>query len=325
MLNIKKKSAFTLVEVLISIGLSSFILVSMFKLYQNIVSNIDYSREAMILNRKACLLFEQLERDISASFIPFLHQKDSEKNSKDKKQIKFFEGKIYEDLRQRINKKYWDFFKNINFITTNPLDVYNQKKVRFVRVMYELVKDKKASTKDIAVYSLFRKETLDLKNAEFKVPEEDGDKNYKKINKYLVADKVKSMFVKYITIEEKKEKERKTFFDPRKTVDTQSVSSFVWGEKKESKDKGQEKQVVPAFVFIKIIFWDDKLKSEHSFETTIPIFSFPTLQLDEKKQAQKADENKDDTAQNTSAANNANTPANQNIKNVPSPVSGGSK
>ncbi len=312
MIKIKGKKAFTLIEVLIALAISSFIMVSMFSIYQNMVGSINRTREIMILNRKVCLLFDQIEKDLSAAFIPKLHEeekikkqeddkKEEGKKEEEKKKINFFSGEIYEGQGRRIEGKRWEFFKNVNFITTNPLEIYGQKRVRLVRVMYELEKDKQKSTRDKTSYVLFRKETQDLENIKFKELEEGINREEKHaIRKYLVADNIKELFVEYVTIREKKEKERRTFFDTGKRVDQEQVRSFVWGLQEEAKKKEKEKkkgQEVPSFILVKIVFWDDELVDQHSFEDMIPIPTFPTLIEDGEKEDKKKDEEKKTTPQ----------------------------
>ncbi len=237
----KKKQAFTLIEVVISIAISSFIMIAMIQVYRNVVRYIERTRQLNYTNKKVWLLFDQLEKDISNSFIPKDinldasyyakasadakamadrskdKEKDSDKKNKDKtdkkeetkkpvplkkgkeKTVNFFKIDIFEDegIREKGQKR--ELFKSINFITTNPLLIYREKKRRIVRVMYELVKDKGKSTYDKNVYNLYRRETLDLKNIKFEEPEEYGKiKKEDFIQTYLVASNIKYMSLQAI-------------------------------------------------------------------------------------------------------------------------------
>ena len=188
----KRKQAFTLLEVLISLSISTFILLGMVQIYSNVVSFISRTHDTMYLSQRVFILFGQFENDITTAFISDFHEpikpkagqasETKEKEVKDilpkqsKQDYNCFVGQINEDERERIRGKSWDLFKSLNFINTNPLQVYSQNYPRLVRVKYELLKNKKKSTSDINVYSLFRKETLNIKNFDFKLPEDTAIK-----------------------------------------------------------------------------------------------------------------------------------------------------
>ena len=75
-----KRTAFTLLELLIAIALASFIMLGMFKLYQGVVRYTQNVRNMMSVNRKVCLLFNQLERDLTSAYIPTLSKKEKMAN-----------------------------------------------------------------------------------------------------------------------------------------------------------------------------------------------------------------------------------------------------
>ncbi|MCK4650974.1 prepilin-type N-terminal cleavage/methylation domain-containing protein [Candidatus Babeliales bacterium] len=283
----RKEKAFTLLEVLIAISISTFIIFAMTQVYRNVVRYISKNRELMSLNRKVCLLVDQMEKDLTCAFIPKLskngpvkkNQKSGKevvkKEKKKKEKISFFKVEIYEDETRRVKGKRWELFKNINFITTNPLLVFEQNCQRFIRVSYKLIKDKETSTREKVSYNLFRKETLNLENEEFLVFEE-GVKKEKEdlIHTYLVAKNIKDFYLQCVELKIKSDESQS------EKVEYEQVRTFVWKdeEEKESSKKEKEKKrkscIVPQKVEIVVNFWDEELRYEHSFECSIPIFSY---------------------------------------------------
>ncbi len=313
---LKRKTAFTLVEVLIALAISSFIVFGMIQLYRNLVGFLDHSRDKMILNRKSCLLIDQIQKDISSSFVSKFQEEVAKKqpgkpaekvstqevavqNKDKKKDQKYFVGDVYDGEYRRIDGKKWDLFKSINFICTNPLQVYGERKPRLVRIKYELLKDKQRSLRDKTSYNLIRKETYDLDNFDFKDPEELKAKEQKDIKKdiirtFTIAEDIKEFYFEYVSV---KPQEEKTSRDSRNREE-EEIRSFVWDldfikknfsqKKDEKKDDEQTDYIVPQKIDFMIVFWDEQLVRESSFRGAIPIFSYPTLK--EEVQAPKTEQ-----------------------------------
>ena len=146
-----------------------------------------------------------------------------------------------------------------------------------MRLMYELVLNKAKSQRDKPSYQLLRKETYDIENVKMKVSEFDYEKSQKKVVRtYVIADTIKAMYVEYVTYkkEDKEKKEQKT--DKSKETQ-QEIRSFTWGEKEDSKG------VVPHRIEVRVDFWNDAMTRHHTFQTTIPVWSYPTVDEKEKK------------------------------------------
>ena len=311
---LKKRTAFTLVEVLIALAISSFIVFGMIQLYRNLVGFLDYSRDKMILNRKSCLLIDQIQKDISSSFVSKFQEEVAKKQpgkpaeevavqKKDKKKDqKYFVGEVYDGEYRRINGKKWELFKSINFICTNPLQVYGERKPRLVRIKYELLKDKQRSSRDKTSYNFIRKETYDLDNYDFKDSEElkaNEKKDTKKhiIRIFTIAEDIKELYFEYVSVKPQEE-EKKT---SRSKHEEEEIRSFVWDldfikknflkKKDEKKDDEQTDYIVPQKIDFMIVFWDEQLVRESSFSGAIPIFSYPSLK--EEAQAPKAEQSKE--------------------------------
>ena len=288
-----RRSAFTLIELIIAFSLSSFVILGMMQSYQNVVNFINNTGNLLFFNKRACLLIDQMEKDLSASFIPTLY----EEQEKDKKKAhRFFVAKSNEDDFFKIEGERKKLFQSLSFITTNPLQIFEQQKVRLVRVGYKLEKDKAKSNQEKNVYNLFRYETYDINNVEFKEKEMldiTKDDRYKyHINKILVGANVKNLFIKYF-YEVDNKRNKTVFFSEDNEKDK---NTFVWGEKEEQKNS------VPKGLEIYITLWGEKLRRETFFEFFIPIFSYPTIKesLQEKKpedHGEKEDLNKKEDKQ----------------------------
>lgn len=59
------KRGFSLLEMMIALAVSSFIMLGMIQSYRNALNTLKNARELLVINRKIALLFNQLERDIT--------------------------------------------------------------------------------------------------------------------------------------------------------------------------------------------------------------------------------------------------------------------
>ncbi len=335
----KQHQGFTIIELLIALFLSSFIMIGMIQSYRNAVSSLGVCRESMAINRKVCLLLNELERDFTSMFVPYPtkeiipeSEKDDpkvkEKQQKEEAQKKEEEDKkkneqkksageglvkdkdneiketkkkfeplknaimshVYEDESRRIHGKKFDLFKNINFITTHPLQVYGDKRVRLVRVMYELVKDKKKSKPGAMCYHLYRKETPDIENFKMKEDEEAVALGRSKIRTHLVADNIKEMFIELITIKPPDEEEQSSNKKNEEKKE-EEIRLFVWGEKDFTVGS------VPKALDVRMIFWDDAIKRTHEFQFYVPVFSYPTEEPEDNEEKQVLSEKNNEDKQ----------------------------
>jgi hypothetical protein len=301
-------ASFTLIELLLAISISSFVMVGMMQGQRNVIKYMTGTRKLMVINRKVCLLFNQMERDFSSAIIPHLatEEKDVEKKEPEKKEEKekktpkvtpeekekekednkFYFATVYEDEKRRIEGKQQQLLQHITFITTHPLQVYGQKVVRLVRIMYQLKLDREKGTKDKPSYQLWRKETTDLLNADFKQVEVAETKKPEHIiRSHLVADNLKELYIESVMPPQPKKDEKKGA--PGDLGEEKMVASFVWGDKKETID------VLPQFVTIRLSFWDEDQKNDYFFECDVPILAYPArIEKPEAKEEKKKKEEK---------------------------------
>jgi len=312
----KLRRSFTIIELLISISLSSFIMLGMMQLYRNVARYLENTREMMNSNRKVCLLFNQLERDFSTAFVFDAQEeekkgkeaiaiggaeenpeekgeqeassdKGSEKSKEEAKKAAEKKAKLRRSyffaLRDeradpfKIDGKRYELFKDATIICTNPLQVFGQKMVRLMRVKYELTVDKEKSKGELLTYKLWRKETADLANEKMVIDEHIPKEKVKPVRTYLIADHIKSFFIEYVSVK-KNTKAKKEAGEPEQT----EIRSFSWGDKKELEG------IVPQRIEVRVEFWNDALSASYPFHTIFPILSYATMKEEKEKKKEKA-------------------------------------
>jgi prepilin-type N-terminal cleavage/methylation domain-containing protein len=299
-----KPRAFTLLEVMIALSLSCVVVFGMLQTYRNLMSYLDKVRDILIANRQVCLLFNQMERDFNTAFIPPIYKiiakeddnvaKAPEKKTLSKeeqekeKQLEVEKYKNYflatydeQDVRRNEGRSVYPF-KSVALINTNPLQVYGQRRVRMVRVMYELKLDKEKSRRDAQCYQLWRKESTDIDNIKMKINEFSAPTEMEKahpIRTHLVADNIKNFYLEYVF----KEKTPDNKSDDKDKKPVEKKRFFSWGDRKETMG------IVPAQVDVFIEFWNMQLTHSCAFRTSFMILSYPTNREEAKKDAEKED------------------------------------
>ncbi|MBU4270129.1 prepilin-type N-terminal cleavage/methylation domain-containing protein [Candidatus Dependentiae bacterium] len=254
----KKNKAFTLLEVIISLGISAFIIFGVMRIYLNLQNIIDKTYLNSKYNKKVYIFLNQIEKDISTMLAIDSHdeidkkQDNKKENKKDEKKDNknYLKTAVYDIESFKYMGKKYEIFKSLSFISTNSYEIYDEKNVKLVRVGYFLEKNKEKSVKDNIVYKLFRKETYDLNNIDFKSSDDFKDS---KIRSFLIADNIKEFSIEYQLL--KKEDKNK------------EINLFTWGQKDETKN------LLPNYAFLVVSFWNDKLTESYFFTRLINIFS----------------------------------------------------
>jgi Type II secretory pathway, pseudopilin PulG len=307
----KKKSAFTLLELLISIAISAFIITAMMQSIRNAQKTLSRSRAILQVNKTVCILFNQIERDFNTALSPQLSSKETTtqdsadgkktepkkdeaaetkkepeaaetKDKKKKEETNFFIGETAEGESKLIDGKSYSLFKSVSFVNTNPFQVWGEKRVRLVRIGYELVPIKNKSSRDITLYDLFRKETSDLTNEKFKENKEPTPgKEQADIKKYLVASNIKEMYLEY-QMKKPQDKTKQTHLTPTaEQPEEELIKSFAWGNTEETQNKE------PQQVALRITFGSSDVYGEKTYQCIIPIF--PVQITKEKKPKPEVD------------------------------------
>ncbi len=281
------RRAFTIIELLISLSLASGIALSLVTIYKSSFSYLDKSREMIAINSSVCLLFNQLERDISAAFIPWaIHEIDPINNPADqvaqqnqqtlspeekkkaqqdedaKKKNSYFFASIYDGNTYKLDGKKVSLLKEFSCITTGPMQFsYEERRPRIVRVSYVLEIDKERKHPTETFYTLFRKESVDIDDVKMLDDDTNVSKKGSSIRTFLVADGLKGLYVEWYVPDTK-------VTDLKK--ESPDIGSFVWG------DADPRRGVVPQYGVIKVEFWNAKATGGIVFQTTIPVLYYST-------------------------------------------------
>jgi len=282
----KRLSGFSLLETMVALALSSIVMLGMVQGYRNAVNTLDKTRTLLTLNRRIALLFNQMERDITSSYVydaarfERAQKKESQQDEakrkkkkgseserekrtskKDKKKETYYPqlaATIYDDASYRVRKNMWQMLHTVSFVCTTPLEVYGSLAPRPTRVGYELVLDKAESRKGIKDYTLYRKETYDLRNVDFKEKDEGAA-----VRTYVVARHIKACSLRF-TYEEKQQQG-----SDKKKKDVEMLKTFVWGKREATK---KSERLLPDLASVHIELWDDEHKKAYPFDCLLPFF-----------------------------------------------------
>ncbi|MDQ5890970.1 MAG: hypothetical protein QG604_844 [Candidatus Dependentiae bacterium] len=314
------RPAFSLIELMVALALSAVIMLGLVQANRNAARLLREAQSLLVVNRQVALLYNQLERDVTAAMVyqkpvkyaPARPEKkkeggkegeagytveraateeksidDAKKKEKDK-HVPSCTLEAFDDSAYKVGGKKWQQTKKFTFISTTPLEVYEQEHERSVRVGYELVFDKKLSTPQKSAYTLYRMQTDELENVLFK---EEEDKKTKKISRCVVADHIKQFSLEASYEKRAPEKSGTAgMMAPVATRESEEkaepVKTFTWGEKEE---KELSKTVLPELFATHIELWDAELHRSYSFTSTFPIFvkadAKPVKKEGEKKEA----------------------------------------
>ena len=282
--------------------------------YRNVQRYLKKAQARMNVSKQACLLFNQLERDLNCATLgPFGMSNTSTVTdahtapSTQPKNFIAFAATTYEGVALSIKKEKYELFKHLSFVTTNALSIKEEEHVRWVRVVYELTKDKEKSSRTQTFYTLLRHETEDLSNMWAAPPQEAG--SFKPIGKqiensknmpvrtYVVASNIKECVFSYYFPKEEgapssnQKKEEEQFI---KVISTASMK--------------EKPSTLPRFVQTTIMFRDQVLEEDRTYECMLPIITY-LLQAGEKKAPVKAppvqEEEKKEESQKTPSKNSA--------------------
>lgn len=303
------RQAFTLLEVIIALGLSCFVVLGMMQAYSNLMQYFNRVQGILASNRQVCLLFNQIERDINTAFIPELYkeipqeelekegaategaqqaqpakQKTPEEKKKeeeaDAERLKnYFIGRCDLDNKKRHEGRAVFPFVSLSMINTNAFQVYGQRRVRLVRVLYKLEQDKELYKKGIESFTLVRKETTDIEDVAMKEHDVLALPQYRQhvITSHVVAKGIKKFYLEYAYI---KPSDKQTMEASGKDAQPETLIVSAWGDKKETQG------VVPMRVDLFIEFWDEEYRQSYPFNSSFVIFSYPTIH--EKKEEEEA-------------------------------------
>lgn len=277
-----KKFGFTLIELIISMAISSMMIIILFTSFFQVNKTVQSVDTMISIDSRAVVLQNQFEMDISGAFVPDIteiKEKKTEPLTKTTKEKAAAEKEIAEKKEQeqkpkKLEKAFYSInqnkiLKELTFITCNPLQIYGQTKPRMARVTYRLKEDKQIK----GSYSLFRQESAQIIYG--------AEKN---VIEYEVVNNIKELLISYFIIPDEKGKEAKPV-----------------NEWKSDESKKQEKETtpkIPQYVTVKVNFWDnDRHLKDQLFEFKYMIYSFiapkpkPEQKIPEKVSPDKTADN----------------------------------
>jgi type II secretory pathway component PulJ len=255
-----KKNGFVLVELLLATLLAGLIGVVIFSAFYQTNLSMNVADNIIDIYSKASLLQHQLEKDLVGVCIP-IEATLSHKKNKEQETVK-------EKEQQPFTKLFFSSYRNgmftlLTFITNDPLRIYWDAKVgkatpNIARVVYRLVesREKKGS------YVLLRQESSQLFFDAF----QEGV-SVKLIRAYELINGIKELSVSYGGMREDKEKK-----DAQEKKSKEYKILSEWDADKIKEQQGITR-MIPNFVKLTILLWDDRYIRSYPFTFVIPIIT----------------------------------------------------
>jgi|GEM_PF-2279048 len=289
------RHGFSLVELLVALALSSIIMLGLVHANRNAARLLHEAEYLLVVNRGVSVLLTQLEHDVSAT-IPYqkpvsyapMQAKPKEgeqktettqetpppKPDEKKKEDQFVPSVMlepFEDATFRALDRKWQQTKRFSMVTTTVLEVYDEPMERVVRVCYELVLEKKLSSPDRSVYTLYRVQTPATANIKGESKKDEDPKKAPPLQRYVVAERVKHFSLEAAYAKRPPQKDQKQAAGSTADASPEEpAKTFVWGEKEE---KEKSKYMAPEQYALYLEVWDTPLKRSYSFTTVLPVFA----------------------------------------------------
>jgi prepilin-type N-terminal cleavage/methylation domain-containing protein len=287
----KQQAGFTLIEVLISLAISSMIILTISVFSSNLTDLFRKATTMLENDRRIIIFFRQFEHDLQNSIVetrvvPEQDEQDDDKKTekkttattpeqkREKKNNRFFLAQPDPKGIEYIGKQAYERFKYITAIGTYPLNIYGRPQAQIVRYAYKLVRSPlEPPHQKIESYSLYRKESTDLNNT---LIDNSAQKDPADDDWILILDHVKNLFIKYeheiIPEESKGENERsEATSKPRAKTGEKLMPSFQWTPKNVL--ESTKKQKLPFYATLILHTWDHTYKKSKSWTVTLPFFT----------------------------------------------------
>lgn len=283
-----QRKGFTFIELSISLFLAAVLSLLLYRSLSESQRTVQTINSMVDFAFAAPAAYNQLERDITALFVPERVFKDLEEknkqsatnnnNDKQKKQEPFkniFVGTAGAD-------------KNItalSFLSTNSLILYAAVKPRSVRVMYRLVPDADRP----GLFTLTRQETVDLETPLAKFSEGSA------IRSYDLMRSIKNFTVHYKVPEKKEEPQKANAQGQQKPQQKKGPTAYTTLDTWDGEEAAQKTgSMIPAFVLIKGVFMDIVTEREYDFEWRFEIMAFADVAERAAKAKKKSSEKKEE-------------------------------
>jgi hypothetical protein len=326
-----RKPGSLLLDAIIALGISSFIILSITTVTTNTLRSLKEITKVNNSFLKITQTTNQLFKDFS-SLQTIKSEKEPEKNKtavpdEDKKTKKedvpralFAESA--EDWTSKINKKEYHNIKLINGITTTSLKSPDENKPALVRFSYKLIKQTlQKPFHTIRAFKLYRKETanlddLNLKNElNAKAANLDTDTEW-----ILICDNIADCIVQFATFAPAKKESQVAEKNTKKATDDQElVESFDWPNKKLD---DSYKLRTPTYISVILRIWNSEYTKTIDKHIIIPCLSWtsclPAHDLTKKAPGKSGDDKKQ-ADQKTTADSEQTTNQGSSGKIMPTP------
>ncbi len=283
---IHKKSGFTLLEVIIGIMISAMLMTVSLTIYQNISKNGQRIQKTTKLDTQIMILHQRLSTDI-AGLTPLWFNKELyeqlKKNKEDAPSATVQSTgpeKRNNFLYAQSNNKSFDI---LTFVTTNALQIFGDKQIRCVRVVYTLQPDQSSPN----TFKLMRKED-DTVSADFNI-EKLKVGNFIEIARHITSCSIEYGFIKSAKESEADTKEKKFTF----------VSE--WGQKQTEEKQTDQMPSLPDVIKIELKVQYDPEQEEKSYELFCPIPTSHAQAIKSFAEQRKEDQEEKSKTKNDSA------------------------
>lgn len=281
------RKGFTILEVVFGLLISSMIALILFQSLTQTNGILGRVTALTSLERRVMLLQQQFEVDFSGIFAPQLAERDDEdeeeKGAKEKEEPKKEEkkdGELQEEQLTGFKTFTFEsdergFIKILSFVTTNPLNVYQQPSPRAVRVAYRVVSDPENEGKLLLIRQESAEE-LSLKNFEQATNKATIKAGQVPIRSYEIARNIENIKIEFFVEKRQKPEPEKKQDESEKIADKKDAKKeeekprvyFTldeWKRLSEDEKKKYETPELPAYCTLKLFLNDDRKKT-HSFE-----------------------------------------------------------
>lgn len=268
------KLGFALIDLLVSIMISSIMSTVLFTMIFQIQKSENAIDEVVRTGMQAALLHERLQKDFTGLFWPkFMPEKTQNKQitGDTQKEQKESAGPQIAKILYSQNTRDGDveILKECSFITSNPLQIYNESKPRIARVIYTL----QAEPEQAGSFELQRQEG----------PELDYQVVKKEAPLFVLISGIKTLKITYFYQDQSKLKDELDH-DQVNLIEKDELDYDATGD-------GQ----VPRYVKINLALWHDTSHQDFKeFEFWFDIYA-PANKNQEKPQAKTPEKIKNET------------------------------
>jgi|GEM_PF-5089020 len=322
-----KKNGSLLLEALIALGITTFIIISTTQLTKTALRTLKEMTTLSGYMNKVIQVTNQLDKDLSVLAVlptPVQEQATGEKNT-DQKPITFASRALLaeadEKMVTKIDKKDHVTFKILSGVTTSTLQSYGEKKPYFVRFCYKLIKQTPPQPHHKkTAFKLYRRETTNIDDLNIKQDSEVKPEDMEKSSDWvLICNNIHNLVFEYSTLTltstlkpdnakataDKSSNNAKTDSQSTPATDTKKqpdqleiVSSFEWPNKKLPQETQEQ---TPHFITMTLQLWDDSFSKITTYKQrilcfnhsgTLPEYSLKPKSQDAQKPADSTDTKK---------------------------------